>query len=122
MVAIGRTAGRDGFLAEPYGAVGPFSLDELETQGRITFGECLVMSRQRWQEDQVHLRMEAREKRQTYLMRAPFEDDETGHRETLKLPVEGLLEASQINAAFRRPATTAPTEIEHASGWARVCQ
>ncbi|MCL2385889.1 MAG: J domain-containing protein, partial [Alphaproteobacteria bacterium] len=44
--------GRRAYLAPPYGAVGPFSLDELETQGRIAFGECLVMSCQRWQEDQ----------------------------------------------------------------------
>jgi len=41
--------GRSAFLAPPYGVVGPFSLDELETRGRIAFGECLVMSRQRWQ-------------------------------------------------------------------------
>ena len=52
--------GRSAFLAPPYDVVGPFSLDELETRGRIAFGECLVMSRQRWQEDQVDLRVEAR--------------------------------------------------------------
>jgi hypothetical protein len=54
MVTIGRIedadSGRTAFLAPPYGVVGPFSLDELETQGRIVFGACLVMSRRRWQE------------------------------------------------------------------------
>ncbi|MCJ2178180.1 hypothetical protein [Novosphingobium album (ex Hu et al. 2023)] len=107
MVAIGRTEGRQGFLAEPYDVVGPFSLDELETGGRIAFGECLVMSRQRWQQDQVDLRMAAREKRQAYVMRAAFSGDETAHREALELPIGGLLETVQINAAFRRLAKTA---------------
>ncbi|MDU3046293.1 MAG: J domain-containing protein, partial [Bradyrhizobium sp.] len=37
-------AGRRVSLAPPYDVVGPFSLDELETQGRIAFGACLVMS------------------------------------------------------------------------------
>ncbi len=37
--------GRSAFLAPPYDVVGPFSLDELETRGRIAFGACLVMSR-----------------------------------------------------------------------------
>jgi hypothetical protein len=54
--------GRSAFLAPPYDVVGPFSLDELDTQGRIAFGACLVMSRLRWQEDQVDLRREAQEK------------------------------------------------------------
>ncbi|WP_067734101.1 molecular chaperone DnaJ [Novosphingobium naphthalenivorans] len=107
MVAIGRIEGGHGFLAEPYDVVGPFSLDELETEGRIAFGECLVMSRQRWQQDQVDLRRAAREKRQAYIMRPAFTDDEAGHRETLDLPEEGLLKAAQINAAFRRLAKTA---------------
>lgn len=107
MVAIGRIEGRQAFLAVPYDVVGPFSLDELETQGRIAFGECLVMSRQRWQEDQTGLRMAAREKRQAYIMRASFRDDDAGHREALELPLDGPLDTLQINAAFRRLAKTA---------------
>ncbi len=112
MVTIGRVEdgadGRSAYLAEPYDVVGPFSLDELERQGRIAFGECLVMSRQRWQDDQAELRQEAFEKRRAYMMRfeAGFEDDKE-HRETLDLPMEGDLEASQINAAFRKLAKTA---------------
>ena len=46
MAAIGRiedgAGGRQAFLAPPYDVVGPFSLDELETRGRIAFGACLV--------------------------------------------------------------------------------
>ncbi len=97
--------GRTAFLAPPYDIVGPFSLDELRTRGRIAFGECLVMSRRRWQEDQVDLRLEAREKRRAFLIGPDFDDTE--HREVLDLPMEGALEPSQIKAAFRRLAKTA---------------
>jgi len=98
--------GRSASLAPPYGIVGPFSLDELETRGVIAFGECLVMSRQRWREDQVSLRLEAREKRRTLLFRLDLDDDRE-HREILNLPMEGLLTASDVNAAFRQLAKTA---------------
>jgi hypothetical protein len=98
--------GRSAFLAPPYGVVGPFSLDELETQGRIAFGACLVMSRQRWQEDQVDLRLEAREKRRAALFKLDFDDDQE-YREILNLPMEGALETAEINAAFRRAAKIA---------------
>jgi len=98
--------GRSASLAPPYGIVGPFSLDELETLGVIAFGECLVMSRQRWREDQVSLRLEAREKRRTLLFRLDLDDDQE-HREILNLPMEGLLTASDVNAAFRQLAKTA---------------
>ncbi len=112
MVTIGHIEacedGRRAYLAPPYGVVGPFSLDELEAQGRIAFGECLVMSRQRWQEDQVELRLEAREKRRAFQFQFRFtESDQEEHRETLNLPTEGALTPSEINAAFRRLAKTA---------------
>jgi hypothetical protein len=98
---------RKAFLAPPYEVVGPFSLGELQARGRIAFGECLVMSRQRWQQDQVDLRVEAREKRRALLFRPDFNDDNQQHREVLNLAMEGPLEPSQINAAFRRRAKTA---------------
>lgn len=99
--------GRQAHLASPYGVVGPFSLDELETRGRIAFGECLVMSRQRWQDDQVELRIEARKKRQAFMLRMDFDDDDREHREALNLAMNGALEPAEINAAFRRLAKTA---------------
>jgi hypothetical protein len=111
MARIGRIedgeGGRSAFLAPPYGVVGPFSLDELEAQGRIAFGECLVMSRRRWQEDQAELRREAHAKRRALQMRLSGFEDDKEHRETLSLPMEGALEPAQINAAFRRLAKTA---------------
>ena len=67
MAATGRVerdaAGRSAWLAAPYDIVGPFSLDELEARGRIAFGACLVLSRQKWQEEQIELRRQGREKR-----------------------------------------------------------
>jgi len=99
-------SGRKACLAPPYGVVGPFSLDELETLGRIAFGACIVMSRQKWQEDQVSLRLEAREKRRTLLFQLEIDDDRE-HREILNLPFESLLNLSDINAAFRQLAKTA---------------
>ena len=100
--------GRSAVLAAPYGVVGPFSLDELEARHRIAFGECLVMSRRRWQEDQVGLRFEGREKRRAFLFQLGFDDDDNKeYREVLNLPIEGTLTLSEINAAFRRLAKTA---------------
>lgn len=111
MATIGQiedgAGGRSAFLAPPYGVVGPFSLDELVAQGRIAFGECLVMSRRRWQEDQQDLRREAMEKRRAQMMRFEFREDDREHRETLDLPRDGALDPAQINAAFRRLAKTA---------------
>jgi len=111
MVAIGQStrdeSGWNAFLAPPYDIVGPFSLDELKTQGRIMFGECVVMSRLRWQEEQVELRLEAREKRRALYSLLSRDEDETEHREVLDLPKDGALQATEINAAFRRVAKTA---------------
>lgn len=111
LATIGRIerveGGRSAYLAPPYGVVGPFSLDELETLGRIAFGECLVMSRERWREDQVELRLEARAKRRAFQIRLDFDNDDQEHRRVLDLPMEGALEPSEIRAAFRRLAKTA---------------
>jgi hypothetical protein len=111
MAVIGRVedgaGGRSAFLAPPWDVVGPFSLEELEAQGRIAFGECLVMSRARWQEDQLGLRIEAREKRRAILSQLDLRDNAREHREALSLPMEGALQPSEINAAFRRLAKTA---------------
>ena len=110
MVSIGRVeadaGGRQAWLDAPYGVVGPFSLDELEQTGRIAFGACFVMSRRRWQEDQVELRMAAQKARRALMAMFDGEDD-SPHREALGLPPDGRLDAAEINAAFRRRAKTA---------------
>lgn len=99
--------GRRAWLAPPWNVVGPFDLDALEAEGRIAFGECLVMSRARWRKDQVELRREGREKRRAFQMRFGARDDDRAHREALELPLRAALDASKINAAFRRRAKTA---------------
>jgi hypothetical protein len=119
---------RMAWLDEPFDMVGPFSLDELETRGRITFAACIVMSRQRWREDQVELRRESLEIRRAEQQhineefarssgnRSGYQNnrklfDERLHRETLNLPIDGKLEPRQINAAFRRLAQKAHPDV-----------
>lgn len=120
--------GRRAWLEEPFDMVGPFSLDELETHGRIAFAACIVMSRQRWQDDQVALRRESLHLRRAAQQRmneefARFSGrqgrhddtrravDERQHREVLGLPANGKLERRQVNAAFRRLAQKAHPDV-----------
>lgn len=117
-------SGRNAWLDEPFDMVGPFSFDELKKHGRIAFAACIVMSRQRWQEDQVELRRESLKLRRAteqqinekferlygghgrqQVNRKPV--DERQHRQTLNLPIDGTLESSAIKAAFRRLAQKA---------------
>ena len=109
-VTVGRIehgeAGRNAWLAPPYEVVGPFSLDDLVGMGSIAFGACHVMSRRKWQEDQVELRSEARATRRAWSMEFLDDSDENEHRAILELPDGGALTPSQINAAFRELAKT----------------
>jgi hypothetical protein len=116
--------GRQAWLDEPYDMVGPFSLDALEANGQISFAACLVMSRQKWQEDQVSLRREAHKKRRA-AQEQLFEEqarassghqhqqsdshqvNEQQYRQSLNLPVNGKLEVAQIKTAYRRLAQKA---------------
>jgi hypothetical protein len=120
--------GRQAWLDEPFDMVGPFSLDELETHGRIAFAACIVMSRQRWREDQAALKHESRKQRRVAEERLHEEfarfyghrgspparrqpADEREHREVLNLPAEGKLERRHVNAAFRRLAQKAHPDV-----------
>jgi hypothetical protein len=128
MVTIGRVEEvegvRQGWLERPFDMVGPFNLDDLLSTGRLAFAACIVMSRQRWQEDQRELRQEAHERRRAaqahmHESQARFHrgrawrlahgesDAERQHRETLKLPADGALKPAQIKAAYRRLAQRA---------------
>lgn len=126
--------GTSAWLEEPYDMVGPFSLDELEQLGQISFAACIVMSRQRWQLDQVELRREALKHRRRAQERI-FEfnersnqqhrgrrsahnqngyyrkDDDRKHRELLSLPLQGELKATQIKIAFRRLAQKSHPDV-----------
>lgn len=120
----GAVDGRQAWLDEPFEMVGPFNLDELEASGRISFAACIVMSRQRWQTDQVELRRESLKLRRAEQQRineeySHYSGNNNGYqdkhrlfnaqqyRKTLKLPTDGKLERRQINAAFRRLAQKA---------------
>ena len=132
MAAMGRIEltpdGRRAWLDKPFEMAGPFSLDALEADGRVTFAACMVMSRQRWQDDQGELRREAYEKRRAAKERlhegqARFNQGRRGHRsddkpfnerqhrETLNLPVNGRLELSQVKTAYRRLAQKAHPDV-----------
>ena len=116
--------GRTAWLAHPFDMVGPFNLDELEARGRIEFAACIVMSRQRWQDDQAQLRQTAYAQRKAAQERMHAQQEhpherrrrglrpmsaevERGHRALLELPTEGPLTAKQIKSAFRRLAQKA---------------
>ena len=43
------------WLESPYQMVGPFSIEELMVQGAISFAECVVMSRQKWNDERESL-------------------------------------------------------------------
>ncbi|WP_219320298.1 J domain-containing protein [Methylovirgula sp. HY1] len=101
--------GRSACLAPPYDAVGPFNLDELESEGRVAFGACLVLSLSKWRELQDQLRLEAQEKRRALMLRQAYDDQED--REVLHLPLEGELTSAEINAAFRRLAKIAHPDV-----------
>lgn len=124
-------SGRRAWLDEPFDMVGPFSLDELESRGWIAFAACIVLSRQRWQEDQgalrrasVHRRRAAQERMHEEFARfsgrhgrdhgmgqPPDEGEHREHRSVLNLPTEGKLERRQVNAAFRRLAQKAHPDV-----------
>lgn len=133
MAVIGRveatpSGGMSAWMAPPFEMLGPFNVDELVAHGRITFAACMVMSRQRWQDDQFELRQQAFQKRRAAQERLHAEQarfnqsrrrrgahgqpfDERQHRETLKLPTDGALEPHQIKKAYRRLAQKAHPDV-----------
>lgn len=119
VIETGRN-GRQAWLDEPYDMVGPFDLDALEQRGHISFAACVVMSRQRWQQDQVELRRESLQQRraaqerqfeyqrsrqqQQFQPADTYRHNDRIHRQSLNLPADGDLKRADIKAAFRRLA------------------
>ena len=107
------------WLDEPYEMVGPFNLDELYQNGQITFAACTVMTKTRWVKDKYFLYDESmiqqrkaqekfneqihqhNKKRRQYHNNLE-QDSEKKHRELLCLPINGVLEISQIKIAYRK--------------------
>ena len=124
-VTIGRvefeSGAAKGWLDEPYEMVGPFCLDELLSKGQISFAACVVISQERWEEDQHSIR------REVFLKQKKMQEDihrynkkkhsefrfisEKEHRELLCLPIEGVLEISQIKAAYRKAAKSVHPDV-----------
>ncbi len=106
------------WLDDPYEMVGPFCLEELFSIGQISFAACLVMTEKRWQEGKKEFQQEAyknqckvqrelneeiklhNQKRQQF-QNILDQHSEREYRELLSLPLEGVLEVSQIKAAYR---------------------
>ena len=105
-------AGRSAFLAAPYDVVGPFSLDELETQGRY---RLWTMSRHVAAGDGRRIRSicasKRGKKRRAFLFALNFDDDRE-YREVLSLPMEGALEPRNQG----RVSTVAKTAHPDAGG------
>jgi hypothetical protein len=109
------------WLEEPYNMVGPFNLTELKLNGCINFEACLIMSAQKWQEDQVQLRSESIRLKREAMARAyeqqaryNYQRQQFSHsnaqvsekflRAALNLPAAGELTPFEIKAAYRRLA------------------
>lgn len=58
---------------------GIFNLDKLERGGVIHFADCIVMSRQKWKDEQINLRKESLNKHRE-AQRRLFEDIENATR------------------------------------------
>lgn len=111
---------RKAWLDSPYQMVGPFSLDELYTNGLISFAQCVIMSKQRWQNERESL-LENSKMRRHKAQQEFFEDLEKNnrckrgsgqqaleeYRALLKLPLEGILKSSQIKSAYHKAAKKA---------------
>ena len=121
------------WLDDPYEMVGPFCLDELMETGQISFAACVVMSQDKWREEQSLLRQEAY--KNYCKSQQQFHEDISKHnkkrreqqsnleqvsqkeyRELLCLPIEGVISVSQIKAAFRKIAKTAHPDVGGSHG------
>lgn len=110
------------WLEEPYEMVGPFNLNELQINGEFSFAACIVMSQEKWKRERVSLQKEALKRQQKaqqehyenirrYNRKKQYLDDEKKHREILCLPIEGVLEAIEIKAAYRKLVKTQHPDV-----------
>lgn len=108
------------WLESPYQMVGPFSIEDLMTHGEISFAECVVMSKQKWQEDRESLlaisMMRRRKAQQEFFEELEKQNKRKQHnhiyeieeyRILLELPISGKLEITQIKSAYKKAAKKA---------------
>jgi len=118
-VTIGRidTDENAAWLESPYQMVGPFSIEELSVYGQISFAECVVMSKQKWQDERESLltisMMRRRKAQQEFLEELEKHNRRKQHNHTheleeyrslLNLPISGTLKITQIKSAYRKAA------------------
>lgn len=121
-VTIGRidTDENAAWLESPYQMVGPFSIEELTAYGQISFAECVVMSKQKWQDEREALltisMMRRRKAQQEFFEELEKHNRRKQYNHThelevyrtlLSLPLIGTLEISQIKSAYRKAAKKA---------------
>jgi curved DNA-binding protein CbpA len=116
------------WLEEPYEFVGPILLDDLVSCGQISFEACIIMTKQKWQEEknsfqedaykeQCRIQRELNEdikqhnKKRQQFMQSESCYSEKEYQELLSLPLEGVLESSTIKAAFRKLAKTTHPDV-----------
>ncbi|MEA2028249.1 MAG: J domain-containing protein [Campylobacterota bacterium] len=110
-----------GWLEYPYEMVGPFCLDELKTKGIITFAQCYVISKAKWQQEQHSLQQEAL-RRQRKVQKEHYEEirkynqrsknrTQQEHRELLSLPLDEVLDEAQIKDAYRSICKSAHPDV-----------
>ena len=114
------------WLESPYQMVGPFSIEELTTQGEISFAECVVMSKQKWQDERESLltisMMRRRKAQQEFFEELEKQNRRKQYNHTheleefrtlLNLPISGTLEISQINRPTEKlPKKPIPMQVE----------
>lgn len=115
---------RQAWLEEPYEMVGPFCLETLCKDGKISFEACMVMTQEYWQKERFKLHEESVIKQQQ--AQAHFykeiknhnqrrqslqQSNEKEHRILLQLPLEVQLEASQIKEAYKKQAKVSHPDV-----------
>ncbi len=97
-----------------------FSVKELMMHGQVSFAECVVMSKQKWQDERESLlsismvrrrkaqqeffeELEKQNKRKCQNHTSMIEE----YRTVLNLPINGTLKITQIKSAYRKAAKKA---------------
>ncbi|MEA3522940.1 MAG: J domain-containing protein, partial [Campylobacterota bacterium] len=102
------------WLDDPYDMVGPLNFQEFLFKEKIEFEACIVMTKKRWQKEQILLKKESYYRQQKIYQEFKKESknynnqSQEKHRKLLCLPLEGKLEIAQIKTAYRKIA-----KVEH---------
>lgn len=127
-VMLEKIEGNQAWLDDPYDMVGPFDIEQLIGRGEIHFAACMVMTQQKWQEDcqslqeasyqkqrkiqqELHEERRRRNRKREQAHRKAEQTNQRACRELLCLPIEGILNATQIKSAYRQVAKLAHPDV-----------